>query len=76
LDSIIFSGGIGENAPQIRQKICEYLAPLNVRIHLKKNMNVKTGKKFHSFSSKVKLRSLHADEESEMNRVLMAQGKN
>jgi acetate kinase len=76
LDSIIFSGGIGENAPQIRQKICEYLEHLNVRIHLKKNMNLKTSKKFHSFFSKVKLRSLHADEESEMNRILMAQGKN
>lgn len=76
LDSILFSGGIGENSPEIRQRICDYLAPLGVRMNPKKNLKAKPRKKFHSFFSKVKLQSLHADEESEMNRILMAQGKN
>lgn|SRR5690606_21971128 len=76
VDAILFSGGIGENAPSIRQKICEYLIPLGVRIHPKKNLHAKPKKKFHHFFSKVKLRYLHADEEGEMNRMLQERLKN
>lgn len=33
IDALVFSGGIGENAPVIRQRICEGLAFLGIRIH-------------------------------------------
>lgn len=76
LNTILFSGGIGENASLIRQKICEYLQPLGVRINAKKNLRAKPKKKFQKLFSKVKLRYLHADEESEMNRILQERLKN
>lgn len=70
LDRIVFSGGIGENSPLIRQKICEYLLPFGIKIHTRKNEKAKAGDDFQKIFSKVKLCSLHADEEGEMNRIL------
>lgn len=37
LDTLVFSGGIGENAPSIRSKICEGLEFLGIKIEEKKN---------------------------------------
>lgn len=76
VDQIIFSGGIGEKAPPIRQKICEYLGPLGVRIHHKKNVKAKSKQRFDALFSRVKLRYVHADEQSEMNHLLEEQQKN
>ncbi|MBO6126902.1 MAG: acetate kinase [Clostridia bacterium] len=39
LDALIFTGGIGENDPKIRQKICEKLEFMNLK--LDKNLNSK-----------------------------------
>ncbi len=39
LDSLIFSGGIGENAPYIRQKICDGLGYLGVELDQTSNHN-------------------------------------
>lgn len=37
LDTLVFSGGIGENAPQIRQRICAELGFLGTTIDVNKN---------------------------------------
>jgi acetate kinase len=37
LDTLIFAGGIGENAPEIRQQICEGLEFLGINIDRKRN---------------------------------------
>ncbi len=37
VDAIIFTGGIGENAAAIREKICTSLQPLNILIDVEKN---------------------------------------
>lgn len=72
LDQIIFSGGIGENAPLIRQKICEYLKPLGVAIHQKRNQKAKARKSFAKRFSKIRLSYVRADEQSEMAHQLQA----
>jgi len=38
-DALIFAGGIGENAPAIRDRICASLGALGIRIDTKKNMD-------------------------------------
>jgi acetate kinase len=37
LDAIVFTGGIGENAPQVRAAVCERLAWLGVRLDAARN---------------------------------------
>jgi len=39
LDAIVFTGGIGENAFYIREKVCEYLTYLGLKLAPKKNEN-------------------------------------
>ncbi|MBC9928988.1 acetate/propionate family kinase [Chitinophaga qingshengii] len=37
IDALVFSGGIGEHSPLIRQRICEDLGFLGIRLHAQKN---------------------------------------
>ncbi len=76
IDMIVFSGGIGENAPLVRAGISEFLRPLGVRIHPRKNAHALPGQFFHQIFSKIKLLWLHADEEAEMNRWLRGADSN
>ncbi|RLE42197.1 acetate kinase [Candidatus Woesearchaeota archaeon] len=39
VDAIVFTAGIGENAPWIREKICSYLKILGVKLDKRKNNN-------------------------------------
>ena len=61
LDSLVFSGGIGENAPAIRSRICKGFDYLNIEIDEKENnknaMIISTAK------SKVKVYVIPTDEE-------------
>ena len=44
-DAIVFSGGIGENTPELREKVAYYLKDLNVQINPKRNLDPnKSGK--------------------------------
>ena len=62
VDEIIFTGGIGENSPEIRKQICEYFSLHNVLLDVKKNIS---GDALISASkSKVKVRIIQADEKS------------
>ena len=37
MDTLVFSGGIGENAPAIRERICNDLGYLNIHLNEEKN---------------------------------------
>jgi acetate kinase len=43
-DSIVFTGGIGENSPQIRQRICAGMGSLGIEIDEKANEQLVGGK--------------------------------
>ncbi len=70
LEQLVFSGGIGENSPQIRKKICEQLIHIGLRVDSKKNIKACALESFQKHFSKVKLLWAHADEATEINRLL------
>jgi acetate kinase len=64
LDGIIFTGGIGENAPTIRELCCQGLTRLGIEIDLEKNSE--TGKEIreiNSSASEVRIMVIRTDEE-------------
>ena len=62
LDALVFSGGIGENAPPVRERICAGLGFLGVEIDTQANTASKDV--ISSKSSKVTVRMIRTDEES------------
>jgi len=61
LDTLVFSGGIGENAPEIRSRICEGLGFLGIEIDEKQN---KTNARVISTDvGNTAVRVIHTDEE-------------
>jgi len=61
LDTLVFAGGIGENAPPVRERICEGLGFLG--IELDKSRNAKTAAVISKNSSRVTVRVIRTDEE-------------
>jgi acetate kinase len=61
LDTLVFAGGIGENAPPVRARICEDLSFLG--IELDKSRNAKTAAVISKNSSRVTVRVIRTDEE-------------
>ncbi len=64
LDTLVFAGGIGEHAPQVRTAICKNLTHLGIRLSIAAN---KTSRSIISTpKSKVTVRVIATDEESVM----------
>jgi len=61
LDTLVFAGGIGENAPVVRARICEGLNFLG--IELNKSRNAKTAAVISRNSSRVTVRVIRTNEE-------------
>jgi len=61
LDTLVFAGGIGENAPPIRARICEGLAFLG--IELEEKQNVANAGVISTPTSRVSVRVMRTDEE-------------
>jgi acetate kinase len=61
LDTLVFAGGIGENAPSVRERICEGLDFLGIR--LDKTRNKKNAATISTNASRVKIRVIRTDEE-------------
>jgi acetate kinase len=61
LDTLVFSGGIGENAPAIRARICEGLDFLG--IVLDAELNAANAEIVSANSSRVEVRVIHTNEE-------------
>jgi len=61
LDTLVFAGGIGENAPVVRARICEGLNFLG--IELDKSRNAKTAAVISADDARVAVRVIRTDEE-------------
>ena len=61
LDTLVFAAGIGENAPIIRERICDGLGFLGIEVSQKRN--AKNAPLISPDSSRVKVRVIHTDEE-------------
>ena len=61
LDTLVFAGGIGENAPQVRARICDRLDFLG--IELSKSRNAETTGIISTDASRVALRVIRTDED-------------
>jgi acetate kinase len=61
LDTLVFAGGIGENAPLVRARICEGLGFLG--IELNESRNAETAGVISTDASRVPVRVIHTDEE-------------
>lgn len=64
LDALVFSGGVGENSPEVRSLVCNGLEKLGVIIE--EEMNIKNEPYINSKKSKVKVLVIKTDEELEM----------
>ncbi len=62
LDTLVFTGGIGENAPEIRKRICEGLEFMGIELDTKNNLQNKD--LISCINSRVKIRIIQTDEES------------
>ena len=61
LDTLVFAGGIGENAPAVRTRICDGLRFLGIEVEEKRNVT-NTGV-ISAKTSRATVRVLHTDEE-------------
>jgi len=61
LDTLVFAGGIGENAPVIRTRICDGLEFLG--IELEEKLNSASATVISAQASRVTVRVMHTDEE-------------
>ena len=61
LDTLVFAGGIGENAPLVRSRICEGLNFLGIKWD--KARNKRNAAMISTNASRVKVRVIHTDEE-------------
>jgi acetate kinase len=61
LDTLVFAGGIGENAPRIRKRICDGLAFLGIQLHQQRN--AKNASVISPDDNRVTVRVIRTDEE-------------
>ena len=61
LDTLVFAGGIGENAPPVRERICEGLEFLGIELETQRN--AVSDQIVSTTSSRVSVRVIHTDEE-------------
>jgi acetate kinase len=61
LDTLVFSAGIGENAPLIRERICRELGFLGIKLDRKRN--AKNAPLISSGAGRVAVRVIRTDEE-------------
>jgi len=61
IDTLIFAGGIGENAPIVRARICDGLDFLGIELNQKRN--AENAQVISQDSGRVKVRVIHTDEE-------------
>lgn len=69
VDTLVFAGGIGENVPLVRERICQGLAFLG--IELDDERNAKSAGVIGSDASRVRVRVIRTDEEQMIVRSLL-----
>ncbi len=68
IDTLVFTAGIGENAPLIRQRACEALAFLGLKIDSHKNQTLTEDGLFSTQESAIQALLIHTHEEFEIAR--------
>jgi len=63
LDTLIFTGGVGENAAPVRAEVCEGLQCLGVQLDASLNANCKPDAEIHAAGSRVPVLVLRAQED-------------
>ena len=63
IDGIVFTGGIGENAPDIREKILEGMEELGIKVDGAKNSKARGCANFEKDGASIKLYVIATDEE-------------
>jgi len=63
LDAIAFTGGIGENSPQLRKSICEGLAFLGVELDARRNEDGGGDREISTAGSRIRVVALATNEE-------------
>ncbi|MBA3954473.1 acetate kinase [Candidatus Dependentiae bacterium] len=71
LHMLVFSGGIGENSPYIREKITRPLQHFGIHLDTKKNATFETEKYIHAIHSKTTILVKTSDEAQEMIETLI-----
>jgi acetate kinase len=61
LDTLVFSGGIGENSPEVRERVCHGLRFLGIELDIAKNLKNETI--ISSDKSTVSVRVIKTNEE-------------
>ena len=61
LDTLVFAGGVGDNAPLIRERICDGLGFLGIDLH--RTRNAKNAPLISKDASRVTVRVIRTDEE-------------
>ncbi|MEO8313873.1 MAG: acetate/propionate family kinase [Pseudomonadota bacterium] len=64
VDTLVFSGGIGENAPQVRERICAGLEFIGIELDVSRN--ARSAAVISSDSGRVAVRVIPTDEELEL----------
>ena len=64
LDAVVFTGGIGENAADVREKVCSDLSQLGIELDSDKNKTIAGQGSISSAGSSVKLFVIPTDEEA------------
>jgi len=72
LDTLVFAGGIGENSPQVRARICEGLSVLG--IELSESRNADSADVISASHSRAKVRVIPTDEELMIARTVLRSG--
>jgi acetate kinase len=62
VDTLVFAGGIGENAPPVRKRICDGLAFLGIEVD--ENANGRNAQRISTDKGRVTVRVIRTDEES------------
>ena len=68
LDTLVFAGGIGENAPLVRVRICEGLGFLGIELH--ESQNAETAGLISTDAGRVAVRVIRTDEEQMIARTV------
>ncbi|MDZ8108310.1 MAG: acetate kinase [Nostoc sp. DedQUE12a] len=63
LDALVFTAGVGENSPEIRQAACEAFGFLGLKIDLKKNQQQPVDKDIATPDSEVRILVIHTQED-------------
>ena len=63
IDVLVFTAGIGENSPEVREATCGRLGFLGINIDHEKNHSVQSNADLSAFDSRVRILKIRAQED-------------